>query len=459
MENTLGNSVVFPSLPSTEGGYSVSKQSGSNPRVESVASASLACLNDSPQPLSEREKEAGWWEGRPTELERSRNLIKLFCHLPGESEIPEKFLLWCGIAMVGATLSDKVWIKRGYKKMYPNLYTMLVGPSGVGKGESTGLLLKILHEVPEIDKFNGIVTGPYLVEYMNSGSRENGVTFMKHNKLFLIQPELTLGINRGEVAVNFLTLLTEIYGGGHQSIKKGTITGGGIALEDVCLNWLSGTNESWLKDSLTIDMVQGGAFARMIPVVLYGYEDKRIPEPIAAWDFTPISKHITERLRELRNLSGELYLSQEAQSTFNKWYMERSSPINHLMYPSWKRQPEVVLKVGMILALADRPSMIVDKHHILSAIVLSDEILIDAEYILNYITKIQNQGSYLVESLIREYKEIPHSKLLRLVYGRTKMTARSLREIIETLREAGVISERKGDQGGKIYQYKERVID
>ena len=46
---------------------------------------------------------------------------------------PELFRRWCAIAMVAGALERRVWTLNSGKKTFPNLYTLLVAPPGVGK--------------------------------------------------------------------------------------------------------------------------------------------------------------------------------------------------------------------------------------------------------------------------------------------------------------------------------------
>ena len=41
---------------------------------------------------------------------------------------------WAAISYVAAALERKVWVRTMGSDLYPNLYTFLVGPPGVGKG-------------------------------------------------------------------------------------------------------------------------------------------------------------------------------------------------------------------------------------------------------------------------------------------------------------------------------------
>src|SRR3974377_55752 len=49
---------------------------------------------------------------------------------------PPIFRLWCGIATVAGALERRVWVVSAGKRVFPNLYTLLVGHPGTGKTQA-----------------------------------------------------------------------------------------------------------------------------------------------------------------------------------------------------------------------------------------------------------------------------------------------------------------------------------
>lgn len=64
-----------------------------------------------------------------------KDLVSEFFDYTEQQNTSEIHRLWCGIALVGGALGRRVWaLAAGNKRTYTNLYTMLVGPPGSGKG-------------------------------------------------------------------------------------------------------------------------------------------------------------------------------------------------------------------------------------------------------------------------------------------------------------------------------------
>lgn len=62
------------------------------------------------------------------------NFIGEFERLTEEAETPRIFIHFSALSMLSAVASPNVYLDRVYYKLQPNLYTILIAPSGVGKG-------------------------------------------------------------------------------------------------------------------------------------------------------------------------------------------------------------------------------------------------------------------------------------------------------------------------------------
>lgn len=71
-----------------------------------------------------------------------QDFIGLFLDFSEGALSPALFRKWTAIALVAGALERRVWAKNGPRLVYPNLYTLLVAPPGVGKSiieEARGL--------------------------------------------------------------------------------------------------------------------------------------------------------------------------------------------------------------------------------------------------------------------------------------------------------------------------------
>ena len=57
-----------------------------------------------------------------------------------ETEVPPLFHQWCAVCGVAASLGKNFYFARGHFNVHPNLYVMLIGSPGTGKGTSMGII-------------------------------------------------------------------------------------------------------------------------------------------------------------------------------------------------------------------------------------------------------------------------------------------------------------------------------
>jgi hypothetical protein len=62
-----------------------------------------------------------------------QDFIESFLALTEGAVSPRSFRLWSAVALVGGSLGRRVSARTGKGHVYPNLYTLLVGPPGAGK--------------------------------------------------------------------------------------------------------------------------------------------------------------------------------------------------------------------------------------------------------------------------------------------------------------------------------------
>src|SRR5512142_899149 len=51
-------------------------------------------------------------------------------------EPPAAYQRWMGVLTLAVAAGHRVWLQEANIKVWPNLYVVLVGPSGIGKGQA-----------------------------------------------------------------------------------------------------------------------------------------------------------------------------------------------------------------------------------------------------------------------------------------------------------------------------------
>jgi len=76
----------------------------------------------------------------------ARDFFNNYYDYVGDTESPLIFHRWSILSGVAASLGRRCHIPLGYYKIYPAMYTMLVGASGTRKSSATSLAAKVLKD-------------------------------------------------------------------------------------------------------------------------------------------------------------------------------------------------------------------------------------------------------------------------------------------------------------------------
>src|SRR6267378_5661198 len=86
------------------------------------------------------------------------------------NECPESYHIWSCLATFSAILSRRIYIDRGYFKIFPNLYVCLVGDAGSGKNTARGIATNnlLIDNFPDIPISASITSREDICKFMGS---------------------------------------------------------------------------------------------------------------------------------------------------------------------------------------------------------------------------------------------------------------------------------------------------
>lgn len=284
---------------------------------------------------------------------RQRDFIKLYLHHCGQSEVPTSLHLWSAISLLASTLTARCWVpKFADEPVLPNLYVMLIAPSTAGKDIAINAAMRLASEIAEpLGLYNGAATAPFIVKTLEEQTDAKGAS-----RLWLITKELAQSVNTGEHASAFVRYMTGLYTPSPVPFKKGTITGKLLTVPaNACINWLAGTDISWLIDALTATEIKGGFLRRFVCVPEKYNLDRRFTRPLYPADRERIGQYLRARLSDLLEQSGQMVLTTAAAEIEDRWYRDRPAPSEELMVPTWRYQHDLIYKLGMVCAKARDP--------------------------------------------------------------------------------------------------------
>jgi len=275
-------------------------------------------------------------------IDDNKDFVSLYRYTAGKSEIPDVYHFWCSISVIAACIQDRVWFNK-FRSSYlnPNLYVVLEGGSGDGKGIAISHAGHVLGDLKqELNWFDGSITPPQLLQWLR-----------KRRTIYLVTPELAQNFDFPSMAQRFIRLVTELYSKKESHIE-GTMAHGLVEVKYQVINWLGGSTKEWLVDSIPEHTIQSGFFGRTL--LIHGERSKvRVLDPIYPPDYNEVMQYLREQCEIYTTIKGEFTLSNKAEQVRRHWYEQREIPDDPIMRPTRNREDDMMLKVAMLLSLAD----------------------------------------------------------------------------------------------------------
>lgn len=340
---------------------------------------------------------------RTSILATERDFIKLFVYHMGENEIPQNFLEWGAVSLIASCLAERTYqnFLGPNFPLYPNLYVFLLASSGTGKGVTCDTVTSFLptreHKVATgFEESRTTAQGAMdrlakrfekkgsLLEYLYGDRRaqvgplsfleideeDEAARLAAQHRLYLVFEELAASVGSGPRAAEFTKFITKTYGG--KGYVDRTRTYGEIDFSGlVSINLLAGSTHRWMRDSISLDDILGGFFARV--AVVDGdsqKKTKRLWRPRYPHDRDAVRQHLERRVTEMLQLTGEFFLTSEAEELGERWYLERPAPEDPVLEPIFQRERATMLKLAHVFAVAEidgRCDFKIHSRHILRA--------------------------------------------------------------------------------------------
>lgn len=293
------------------------------------------------------------------------NWISKVLDSTAESESPEVFYYWSSLAVISAVLRKNVYLERFYYKLYPNIYVLLVARSGLRKGPPVILAKALLENVNITRVISGRNSIQAAIKDLGKAQSLEGGGMLKDAHGILVSGEFAAFLLRDPDAFTILTDLYDTHA--HEREWKNMLKHSGtdkLTKPYICL--LGATNEIHFQDAVPNDAIGGGFIARTF---LVHADKKRTVNPLMeAPTLVPNIKELSAYLIELSKLKGACEMSQKAKRVYSDWYHEFSKQ-EHARDTTgtMERIHDQILKVAMLVSLADSLELVVKTSHLLEA--------------------------------------------------------------------------------------------
>lgn len=289
-----------------------------------------------------------------------------YMHYYSGTEVPEEYVYWSGLSILGHLLGRKCWVAHGdYFKFTGALFIALVGEAGSGKNTGLSVNKKImLKHFPEYLMSASIQSREDIAWQMGTDTSTNPKTWK--DKKGTIQSFRPFYVLNNELAsflsvdkVRMVEFLTEVFDGEDFStgFKKDRMADPTRQqwFSDPHFSLLSGAVPSFFMDTLKMDLFARGLGRRLI--IVNSTRTKCYPSPKYPAGAELALARAIEHLKKAEAFTGEITLNPEATKWWEQWYITHrgNRPLDPILSQFWVTEPMQVLKVALTLNMTEYP--------------------------------------------------------------------------------------------------------
>ncbi len=305
------------------------------------------------------------------------DFLSAYLKYSAKSEPPQNYHIWTCLSVIAAALQRKVSLQWGFKTLYPNIYTVLIGPSGCRKGTAMNIGKDLLQEINGVLLASESTTREALIRDMKEGINtytdpDDGILKF-HSSVTVLSEELSVFL--GQQNIKFLADLTDWFDASDQWTYR-TKGSGTDKLVGVCVNILGATAPDWLRSILPQEAFGGGFTSRVIFVV----EDAKkqvIADPTIPEDILRMRPDLIHDLEIIYNMAGSMTFTEEAMTLYKPWYEQQSkSPaIKDPHFAGYcERRAIHVLKLSILVSASRSSSRLITAQDFQRALTLLESV-------------------------------------------------------------------------------------
>jgi len=380
-----------------------------------------------------------------------------FLKFTDNTEPPRMFRTWTAISVMAACLQRKCVLHWGSLDFYPNMYIVLVAPSGKAR-KGTAMIpgLKMLREMGVKLASNSVTRQALIRDLKRSNETEVDLTTGSmdiHASLTIFSKELTvfLGYQNNEL----MTDLTDWYDCDDDWIYR-TKHEGVDDIKGVWVNLIGATTPDLIQSAMPLNAIGGGLTSRMI-FVYEQRKGKRVHTPFYTDEELKLQELLLVDLERIKMLKGEFRVTKRFLERWVEWYnaVDENPPFEDVRFAGYfERRPVHVMKLSMILNASRTDEMLIDREDLDRAIEVLQQTEIKMRFTFSGVGKSAIANTlWQVMADVALKKEVRFDELMSRYYN--DVDAWGLEKIIETMSKMNYVDDIPLAPGGRTIRFRE----
>lgn len=364
------------------------------------------------------------------------------------NEAHPDFHFWTALTVLGTSLRRNVRFTKGYYTVYPNLWSLIVAPSGKKKTTAVQIGYNIVTKMDHVKVLADRGSPEGLAEMLGEKEPDSDVI---ESQALIYAPELSNFMDKATHMSGLVPLLLRLHDCPERWTYK-TRGGGLIPLHNVVISFLGATADELLYECVPPLALKSGFLARFLLIYTGEFEGSVIPFP---WKDPELELKVCRGLYELSLLKGEMVMPAVASDWYIQWYFRHkaSEGVKSLgkLAAYYERKPDHLLRVGMLLAIARNRRLEFTIDCFKEALDRLEALEPGMEALYREIevdTEGKDQGK-LVEAIKRSGGAIEHTPLFRKFHA--TMGKDRFKKAAQSLLEARVVLAKRTKSGGLVY--------
>ena len=354
---------------------------------------------------------------------------------------------WVGLSIISATIGRKVYLQLGHFQTVPNIYVILLGPSGLGKGNALAPARELLFQTKVVLAPNSTTREGFLSYMLDKESIINGKSY---NNMMILATEL--GSFLKDQDRQFRRDLTGLYDCEIEGFLSQTKTVPSVELKNPGVTLLGATTPDDLLHIFPASEYRLGMLGRCIMV--FADQTRKVPL-IPPNPDKKLALKLSNQLRATQKIIGTMKFSATGELAFAAIQQTKTRRYIHSVFEGFAARRHIhILKVAMLLSLIRSNRMLIDGLDLEEAEELIAEVEVDME--VPFLLRGRNKHGRIMEDIVRyvlrnteKKKQTTRSEIASIFIG--DLDDQDVTQIERTLSKAKILKVDPELDGETVY--------